>query len=176
MHVARGSLRSCQIFEARPGANPVPLKLGEALTIRKQLLTRIGQVRERLKASALVQEGEQPSEDPADLLREFDAMATELEHLVARINRTNLATRLPSGATLTDALAHRDALAMRQAVLRQVADVAGERQQRYGRAEIRILPTVDVGDLRRKADNLARERRELDAVIQETNWTTELVD
>ena len=150
------------------------MKLGEALTIRSQLLARIGQVRERLKSSALVQEGETPSEDPAELLREFDGMASELERLIAQINKTNLSTKVPSGETLTDALARRDILALRQGVLRQVADVAGERQQRYGRAEIRILPTVDVGELRRRADDLARERRELDVSIQETNWLTEL--
>jgi hypothetical protein len=152
----------------------MPMKLGEALTLRSQLLARIGQVRERLKASALVQEGESPPEDPSALLAEFDSMANELEQLIASINRTNLATQLPSGQTLTGALARRDVLPLRQAVLRQVADVAGERQQRYGRAEIRILPTVDVGELRRQADQLARERRELDSSIQETNWTTEL--
>jgi hypothetical protein len=150
------------------------MKLGEALTLRSQLLVRIGQTRERLKASALVQEGESPPEDPQALLAEFDSMASELERLIAGINRTNLATKLPSGQTLTDALARRDMLALRQSVLRQVADEAGERQQRYGLAEIRILPTVDVGALRRQADELARERRELDAAIQETNWTREL--
>jgi hypothetical protein len=152
------------------------MKLGEALTLRSQLLARIGQARERLKASALVQEGETPPEDPAALLREFDGMASELEHLITQINKTNLSTKLPTGETLTDALARRDILALRQGVLRQVADVAGERQQRYGRAEIRILATVDVGELRRQADDLARERRELDVAIQETNWLTELVD
>jgi hypothetical protein len=131
-------------------------------------------MRERLKASALVQEGESPPEDPTALLAEFESMAGELESLIARINRTNLATQLPSGGTLTDALARRDILALRQTLLRQVADAAGERQQRYGLAEIRILPTVDVGELRRRADELARERRELDTAIQETNWTTEL--
>ena len=152
------------------------MKLGEALTLRKQLLIRTGQVRERLKASALVQEGEKPAEDPATLLHEFDAMATELEHLIARINRTNLASTLPSGKTLTDALARRDALSLRQTVIRQLADAAAERQQRYGLAEIRILSTVDVGELRRQSDELAKERRELDAAIQETNWTTELIE
>jgi hypothetical protein len=150
------------------------LKLGEALTLRSQLLARIAQMRERLKASALVQEGESPPEDPAALLAEFESMAGELERLIAQINRTNLATQLPSGGTLTDALARRDILALRQTVLRQVADAGGERQQRYGLAEIRILPTVDIGELRRRADELARERRELDTTIQETNWTTEL--
>jgi len=152
------------------------MKLGEALTLRSQLLGRIAQIRERLTASALVQEGEKPPEDPKELLSEFEAMAAELEGLIAQINRTNLATRLPTGETLTDALARRDILALRQAVLRQVATTAGERQQRYGKAEIRILPTVDVGDLRRRGDELARERRELDTVIQETNWTTELIE
>jgi hypothetical protein len=68
------------------------MKLGEALTLRSQLLTRIAQIRERLTASALVQEGEKPSEDPATLLSEFEAMAGELETLIAHINRTNLAT------------------------------------------------------------------------------------
>jgi uncharacterized protein DUF6847 len=82
----------------------------------------------------------------------------------------------PDGATLTDALARRDALTVRHSVIRQVAEVAGERQQRYERAEIRILATVDVGALRRQADDLARERRELDGAIQETNWSTDLLE
>jgi hypothetical protein len=150
------------------------MKLGEALTLRSLLLARIAQIRERLKASALVQEGESPPEDPNSLLREFESMAAELQALIESINRTNLSTQLASGETLTAALARRDVLALRQAVVRQVADVAGERQQRYGQAEIRTLPTVDVGALRRQADELARERRELDTSIQETNWTTEL--
>ena len=63
-----------------------------------------------------------------------------------------------------------------ETVIRQVAEVAGERQQRYGRAEIRILPTVDVSALRRQADDLARERRELDGRIQETKWATDLLE
>jgi hypothetical protein len=152
------------------------MKLGEALTLRSLLLTRIAQIRERLKASALVHEGETPPEDPNALLREFESMAQELQDLIGSINRTNLSTQLASGETLTAALARRDVLALRQAVVRQVADVAGERQQRYAQAEIRTLPTVDVGALRRQADELARERRELDTSIQETNWTTELAD
>jgi hypothetical protein len=36
------------------------------------------------------------------------------------------------------------------------------------------LATVDVGSLRQQADEYAQERRELDTLIQETNWTTEL--
>jgi hypothetical protein len=37
-----------------------------------------------------------------------------------------------------------------------------------------MIRTVDVAELRRRADELAKERRELDAQIQETNWQTDL--
>jgi hypothetical protein len=150
------------------------VKLGEALTLRSQLLTRIAQLRDRLKSSVLVQEGETAPEDPALLLEEFDAVATQVEQLIAQINRVNLQTHLPSGETLTEALARRDALTLRHTVLRQTAEAASEPRHRYARAEIRILPNVDVAKLREQADGLARQRRELDAAIQETNWTTEL--
>jgi hypothetical protein len=51
---------------------------------------------------------------------------------------------------------------------------ASDRVSRYGLAEIRILPTVDVAPLRQQMDEVARERRELDTAIQSVNWTTEL--
>jgi hypothetical protein len=152
------------------------MKLGEALALRSDLQTRIERLRGRLKSAALVQEGEAPTEDPGILLGEFTRMADELEQLIVRINRTNLSTQLPDGRSLTDALARRDIVTMRQTVLRQIADTAGERQQRYGLSEIRILATVDVAALRTQADDLARERRELDAAIQETNWQTDLLE
>jgi hypothetical protein len=153
-----------------------PMKLGEALTLRADIQTRIEQLRGRLRASALVQEGEKPPEDPDTMLREFAGLADQLEDLVRRINRTNIDTRLSQGQTLTEALARRDSLALRHGVLRQVADTAAERQQRYSRAEIRTLPTVDVAALRQQTDDLARERRELDATIQEANWLTDLAE
>src|ERR671934_1105266 len=152
------------------------MKLGEALTLRSQLQIRIEQLRGRLKASALVQEGEEPPEDPGRLLAEFDDLATQLERLVTQINHTNIATKLPEGNTLTDALARRDALTLRQTVIRQVADVAGERQQRYSRAEIRTLPTVDVGVLRRQADDLARERRGVGGGGPGKEWGADLLE
>jgi hypothetical protein len=152
------------------------MKLGEALALRSDLQTRIERLRGRLTAAALVQEGEKPTEDPQALLAELMRLADQLEELIVRVNRTNLSTTLPDGRTLTDGLARRDILTLRQTALRQVADAAADRQQRYGLSEIRILATVDVGALRQQADELARERRELDAAIQETNWQTELVE
>lgn len=42
--------------------------------------------------------------------------------------------------------------------------------------EIRIKSTVDVAAMQKRIDALSKELRELDAVIQEKNWTTELLE
>ena len=151
------------------------MKLGEALTLRSQLQVKFQQLRERLKASSLVQEGEAPPEDPNMLLGELEAVADELEGLIARINKTNLATSLRDGMTLTEALARRDHLAWLLGALHQVAETASVVQARYGKAELRMVRTIEVAKLRQRADALAKERRMLDARIQEVNWLTELV-
>ncbi|HKC74845.1 MAG TPA: DIP1984 family protein [Chloroflexota bacterium] len=152
------------------------MKLSEALALRADTQKRIMQLRERLRASALVQEGESPPEDPQDLLAELDRLLGQLRDLVGRINRSNLAARLPNGTSLTDALAARDTLALRAGILEALTEAATNRVNRYSRTEIRMVPTVDVGAVRRQADAAARERRELDTVIQGVNWSTELLE
>jgi hypothetical protein len=152
------------------------MKLSEALDLRADTQKRIMQLRERLRASALVQEGEAPPEDPQELLAELDRLLGQLRDLVGRINRSNLAARLPDGTSLTDALAARDTLALRAGILEALAEAASNRVNRYSRTEIRMVPTVDVGAVRRQADAVARERRELDTAIQGVNWSTELLD
>ena len=152
------------------------MKLSEALALRADTQKRIMQLRERLRASALVQEGEAPPEDPQQLLAELDRLLGQLRDLVGRINRSNLAARLPNGISLTDALAERDTLALRHSILEAVAEAATNRVTRYSRTEIRMVPTVDVGAVRRQADATAQERRELDTAIQGVNWSTELLD
>jgi hypothetical protein len=144
------------------------------LTRRSDLQARVVELRARMQSSAQVQEGEKPHEDPEALLKEFTAVADELERLVAAINRTNLRVELGDGRSLTEALARRDSLTLRHDVLRALAEAAAQRQARYSRSEIKLLSTVDVGNLRQQADELARERRELDVALQEANWANDL--
>lgn len=152
------------------------MKLAEALVLRADLQKRLAQMRTRLSHSALVQEGEQPPENPTELLAELEQMLMQLQDLMARINKTNLKASLPDGMTLTDALARRDILSLHHSIISGLAETASNRVERYGRSEIRRLATVDVAVLRRQLDELARQRRELDSTIQATNWTTDLLE
>jgi hypothetical protein len=102
----------------------------------------------------------------------------ELESLIRRINRTNAAT-LVEGGTLTDALARRDVLRLRHGIVTSAADAAageGQRGFRQLRSELKMIPALPVADLRRQADDLARQLREVDTLIQRTNWEADLLD
>jgi hypothetical protein len=151
------------------------MRLGEALARRADLQKRIAQLTGRLQASAVVQEGDAPPEDPNALLRDLEEMSDELERLIARINLTNATSRAPDGRTITELLAERDVLRLRQGVLRSAADAVAQASARYSRSEIRLTRQIDVGAVRRRIDDLARQLRELDTAIQEHNWTTDLL-
>ena len=72
--------------------------------------------------------------------------------------------------------ARRDVLAVRQSVLRSAADAVAQASARYSRSEIRLTRQIDVAAVRREIDDLPRQLQELDTVIQEHNWTTELLE
>ena len=150
------------------------MKLANALTERAELQTKVRQLENRLMNNAQVQEGERPAEDPAALLAELEAAYAALEDLIARINLTNSAT-LSGGKSLTALLARRDCLAGKIGVLRSFCDAASALVTRRTIGEIRIKSTVDVAALQKQIDALSKELRELDAAIQEKNWTTELL-
>jgi hypothetical protein len=151
------------------------MKLAEALVARADAQNRLNDLRRRLAANARVQEGDPPVEDPAALLEEFERTSNELLMLIQRINRTN--SKSPFGsATLTEALAERDVLKLRQALYRDLAQAASASQSRTTRSEVKFVSTVSVSEIQRAADRLAKEHRELDTRIQEANWTVALVD
>ncbi len=149
------------------------MKLAEALAERADVRKRMDQLASRMEINAKVQEGEKPAEDPMALLAEFHDLADRLENLVTRINLTNAVT-VSDGETLTSMLSRRDCLTIQVNTMRSFLDAASATVSRGLRSEIRILSTVDVQSLRKDADKLAKELRELDVRIQALNWTTEL--
>ncbi|MBR7839627.1 DIP1984 family protein [Actinospica durhamensis] len=156
------------------------MKLGEALALRADASRRVQQLQARIVASARFQEGEEPAEDAEALLAEAGLALDELEQLITRINRTNAAAVIGSSGTITDALARRDALRLRHALVTAAADAAaGKNRQgapvRQLRSELKMLTALPVSQLRAEADAIARELRELDVRLQQANWEVSLL-
>lgn len=151
------------------------MRLASALTERANLQARLSEIRTRLDLNAKVQEGDEPSEQPKELLEELDRTIRRLEELIAGINLTNSRTER-DGKTITELLAHRDCLKSKTEVVREFLDCASDKTSRLSHSEIKIKSTVPVAEIRKKADLLAKELRETDELIQELNWTTELLE
>jgi hypothetical protein len=151
------------------------MKIAEALAERSDCQNRIEDLKKRLGRTARVQEGEQPAEDPAELLTEVDRLFDRLVHLIQTINKTNARTAFNERLTIADAIAERDAIGKKRDLLAGVAEAGSTRQDRYSKSEVKFVATVPVAQLQKQIDGLAKSFRELDTKIQELNWKTELV-
>ena len=151
------------------------MKLAEALILRSDLQKRIEQLRVRLNNNAKVQENDEPSENPEELLNELDNNINQLKILIKQINRTNCVT-VSNGQTLADLIAEKDTLTLKSNILRGFLNIAGQKVNLYSTTEIKIMSTVDVPALQKELDLLSKKIRETDTELQQANWLTELIE
>ena len=151
------------------------MKLAEALSIRKDLQTRLIQLSTRLLSNVRRQEGDEPAEDPKDLLKELDSCLKQLEEYIYRINVTNMRT-MCGEKPLTQLMAERDVLTRRVGVMQEIFRQASTAtSERYSRSEIKYVTTIDVKALRKQIDKLSSQLRQLDIEIQSINFSTDLI-
>lgn len=152
------------------------MKLAEALNLRANQQKRLEELRQRLNRNAKVQEGEQPAENPTELLDEVAQGARDLVRLIQRINATNAGSAFDATRTISDAIAERDILRLQQGILANLVAAATVTQDRYSRSELKFKSTVNVGEIQKEADRLAAAHRQLDAQLQATNWQIDLIE
>lgn len=150
------------------------MKLAEALSIRKDLQKRIQQLEERIKSNVKVQEGDEPLEDPNELMKELHSCLVQLEELIARINLTNIKTKNADGLTITQLIAKKDTLTTRIGILRNIYSEATNIVNRYSSSELRIECVIDAKQLSKQIDDYSSRLRKLDIEIQSLNFLTEL--
>ncbi len=151
------------------------LKLAEALQERADLNRKIENLRSRIGNSLLVQEGEEPGEDPHELLKNLEEALSRLAYLMAAINLTNCRTKV-DGMTLTEMIAKKDALLLKVSAYKDMVYTAGQTAARARGTEIKVKAAIRPADLQREADRAAMEARKLDNLLQETNWKTKLME
>lgn len=151
------------------------MKLAKALSLRKDLETRISKIKDRLENVVRVQEGDNPAEKPQELMDELDSCLSQLELLIYNINVSNMSIVADDGRSMTKLLAERDILKKRIDILRNTFNEATNSGSRY-RNEIRYVTTIEVKPLRQELDKMSQQYRLLDMKIQELNFTNELVE
>lgn len=152
------------------------MKLAEGLLLRADMQKKLASLRERIGKNAIVQDGEKPHEDPNKLLAEAFAVLREFESLVFRINQANLRNTLADGRSLTQAIGHRDMLVAQHSLIQHGIANSQKESDRYSRTEIKWVATLKVSSLQKQSEDLAKKIRELNVLIQEANWSSELED
>jgi hypothetical protein len=150
------------------------MKLAQALLLKSDMQKKFASLRERIARNAVVQMGDEPHEDPHKLIEEAFGVLKEIGLLAVRINKTNLRTALPDGRSLSEAIAHRDTMTLQHSLIQHANSSTQREPRRYGVAEIKWVATLRVASLQKQSDDLAKKIRELNSIIQETNWTAEL--
>lgn len=150
------------------------MKLAEALILRSDLNKKLVSLKERLTRFAVVQEGDQPHEDPQELFAEACGAAATLRDLVIRIETANQAAKLSDGRSVSQALAERDYLIQSHAFVNALIEGTKKEPDRYGMKEIKWVATISVKDYQKKLDDYAKAIRDINVKIQEANWKHEL--
>lgn len=151
------------------------MKLAEALQERADLNRKIEQLSSRIQSNCLVQEGENPVEDPIALINELNDCCERLEYLIKRINVTNCQSKI-DGVTITELIAKKDVLFLKNRKLREILYTSSQSTSRARSTEIKIIPTIEVSKLQKKSDDIAKEMRLLENKIQQANWTLDLLE
>jgi len=150
------------------------MKLAEALLLRRDLNNRLFQLRNEISSSVLVQEGDTLDRSITELFKEYDEINQQYSELVVAINRKNATASLADSALLLmEALEQREQLRRKHALLTQALDDT-KAASRMGRNEIRLVRTIDTKTLTEQLNTTAKQLRELDGKIQQTNWLVDL--
>ena len=151
------------------------MKLAEALSERSALKDRMSMLSKRLQENAFVYEGDEPLDDPKEMLKELEMLTKRNEELVSSINMANANTKASNGEVLAVLLARRDSLITKSQVLSKLLE-SNPHDPYSSRTKdtVRRVPVVDMRTVRLEMEEASKKAREIDALIQATNWNTEI--
>lgn len=151
------------------------MKLAEALLLRADMQKKLASLKSRIAENVKVQDGDEPSESPSDLLTQASLVIGELYALITLIHRTNATAVLANGKTMLTTLTERDELAERHRLLQSAIENTKTEGDRYSYREIKWQKVVDIASLQKQADDIATKLRNLNIELQAANWQIDLI-
>ena len=140
------------------------MKLAEAIKEKGRLKKTVAELREKLEKS-VHGEGE---ENPVKLLGKLEEALRRMEYLAAAIYHTNEFIQV-DGKSMTQLINTRDTLFFRLELYKDLI-------RQIDNADDPSSSGLSAFELQNKADRMREEIRSLSNLIQETNWTRELME
>lgn len=152
------------------------MKLAEALLLRSDQQKKIASLKQRINANVLVQDGDEPSEDPNELLKQVFTLTQETQKLVLAIHQTNAQAKTNNGRLLLAVLTERDEFVERHKILTSAIASTQQEPDRYSAREIKWRKVIPVSSLQKQADDISAKLRDLNVLIQASNWQIDLLN
>lgn len=159
------------------------MKIAEALMARSALKQQVSTLSRAAMSNATSPSDEPAVEDPNELINQALEMEAELEAISNKINVTNhlVSINAPDGEMLlAQAIARRDRYGRQsQLVAKLVESARGEGRglgYQLRRRDVPSTVNVDIGELRRRADELAKKFSDFNVAIQQANWDNDIVE
>jgi len=154
------------------------MKIGEALAEKKKLQSRLAKCNE-LVGKSYYYRGEKPDFDYDKLRKEINTLTAKIRDLKMRIQRTNLkvtVTYKKKEFTLSETIIRlgdiRSEIAVMNTLYKSKDDFLSLRYDELENAKPQVPPEKIEEDIK----NLNEEKTSLDALLQRTNWTEELIE
>ena len=152
------------------------MKLAEALLLRSDQQKKLVSLKQRINTNVLVQDGDEPSEDPNELLKQVFSLIQESQKLIYAIHQTNALTKLSDGRSLLALLILRDEFVERHKILTGAISNTCREPDRYSTREIKWHKVIPVSSLQKQADDISIKLRDLNVLIQANNWKIDLLE
>lgn len=146
------------------------MKLAEALLERRDLQNKLLGLKNTMISQSLIEEGDKLEVSMDELLKEYHIVNVQLEKIIVGIHEKNQTVIvLETKETLQATLEKREGYRREYDVYQEIISTQQD-QRRFARNEIKMVPSFSQKELTEKLNELAKKIRQVDALIQQTNW------
>lgn len=145
------------------------MKLAQALTLRKSNNQQLNNLLNFIKENAY-----HGDSDPNDLLAKYHTLLEKQRELISNINYTNSVTKV-NGLTLDELRLQRDTYVSGAAGLNGIPRNK-KQSSGYSTNAVTEENRIDIIRLTQVMNDFSRRAREIDDLIQMTNWNTDLIE
>lgn len=154
------------------------MRLAEALILRKYNKEQLESFQHEISSILFVAEGQEPEENIYEMLDSLAELTSKQIQLISDIEKTNALTEIEGIGSIAKALTIRQMLSQKQRIINALCESI-----QYGRSDRRIgigqgsdVQTISIVELKEISNEIGKSLRELEVKLQQTNWSTELVD
>ena len=149
------------------------MKIGEALSLLKKEKSRLSRLISLRKENVFVEKGKEPQFSVKNLTEEINKKTEDIRKLKIKLQKTNQSTKiLDDNLTLAEAIIRIDDIRKNISNLSELF----EKRSLFRDKNENEIPVIEQKKIEEEIEKLQTEKTKLDNKIQQTNWSSQIID